>query len=109
MAAVKAASIESFSFNGEAVGAAQANALRGVKSLADRAPSGRLFASIATLADTAADAALAFEAAGIAHLRMETEEANAQLARGRKLAERLKQAFGTEAATPLPDFIRRRA
>jgi hypothetical protein len=111
MAAVKAATIESFSFDGEAVGVAGANALRGVKSLADRAPAGRLFAAIATLSDTAGDAALAFESAGLAVLRMETEEADNSLHRGMKLADKLKRAFGTDAgmATPLPAFIRRQA
>jgi hypothetical protein len=105
----KAATIESFSFDGEAVGVAGAFALRGVRSLAERAPSGRLFASIATLTDNAGDAALAFEAAGISMLNAETDEAKAQFSKGRKLADRLKQAFGAEIATPLPEFTRRRA
>jgi hypothetical protein len=56
----KMASIETFSFDGESFGPAGAAALRKVKSLADSAPTGRLFASIATLTEisTAATAAL---------------------------------------------------
>jgi hypothetical protein len=100
--------IETFSFSGEAVGSAGASALRRVRSLADIAPSGRLFASIATLAESSAKAAAEFEAASIATLRMETEEAEARLNRGTRLAHRLKQAFGAEVATPLPTFMRRK-
>jgi hypothetical protein len=57
---INVATIETFSFDGESFGASGANALRKVKSLADSAPTGRLFASIATLTDmsTAASAAV---------------------------------------------------
>jgi hypothetical protein len=108
MTAAAKSAIESFSFNGESVGAAGASALRGIKSLVDAAPQGRLFASIATLADTSAMAAQEFEAAGIATLKAETAEAEARLSRGMRVAHRLKSAFGAELATPLPGFMRRK-
>jgi hypothetical protein len=100
--------IESFSFNGESVGAAGAAALRKIRPLAEAAPQGRLFASIATLADTSAMAAQEFEAAGLAELRAETAAAEARLNRGMRLVNRLKESFGAEVATPLPAFIRRK-
>jgi hypothetical protein len=100
--------VEQFSFDGETVSAAGAAALRKVKSLAESAPQGRLFASIATLADTAGKAAAEYEAASLATLRHETEEAEARLNRGTRLVHRLKEAMGAEVATPLPDFMRRK-
>lgn len=108
MTAAAKSAIEHFSFSGESAGAAGATALRGMKSLAEAAPQGRLFASISTLADTSAMAAAEFEAAAVATLRAETEAAEARLNRGMRLAHRLKSAFGAEVATPLPDFMRRR-
>lgn len=68
----KMASVETFSFDGESFGASGANALRKVKSLADSAPTGRLFASIATLTEMSSATSAALEmgnlekAAGIA-------------------------------------------
>ena len=100
--------VEAFSFDGESVGAAGAAALRKVKSLAEAAPQGRLFAAISTLSDNAGMAAAEFEAASLAHLRRETEEAEARLTRGTRLVHRLKDALGAEVATPLPDFMRRK-
>jgi hypothetical protein len=108
MATAAKSAIETFSFDGEAVGAAGASALRKVRSLADAAPPGRLFAAISTLTDTSAEAARAFEAAGLAELRGATEAAEAHVARGQNFVRRLKQTMGAEAATPLPDFMRRR-
>jgi len=58
----KMASVESFSFDGENIGAAGAAALRRVKNLAEQAPHGRLFASITTLTDMSANATKALEA-----------------------------------------------
>ena len=55
------ATAESFSFDGESFGASGANALRKVKSLADSAPTGRLFASIATLTEMSGAATIAIE------------------------------------------------
>jgi hypothetical protein len=101
--------VEHFSFDGESVGAAGAAALRKVKSLAESAPQGRLFASIATLADNAGKAAAEYEAASLATLRNETEEAEARLARGTRMVQRLKDGLGAEVAVPLPDFMRRRS
>ncbi len=109
MAAALKPGIENFSFDGEIVSAAGAAALRKVKSLAEAAPQGRLFAAIATLADTAGKAAAEYEAASLATLRQETEMAEARLARGTRMVHRLKEAMGAEVATPLPDFMRRRS
>jgi hypothetical protein len=95
------------SFDGSAVGAAGAAALRKVKSLAEAAPQGRLFAAIATLADNSGKAAAEYEAASLAMLRQETQEAETRLARGTRMVQRLKDVLGAEVATPLPDFIRR--
>jgi hypothetical protein len=47
----KLAPIESFSFSGEEFGAAGAAGLRKVRTLAEAAPTGRLFASITTLTE----------------------------------------------------------
>jgi hypothetical protein len=107
MTAVLKPVMEQFSFDGEAVGAAGAAALRKVKSLAEAAPQGRLFAAIATLADNSGKAAAEYEAASLATLRLETEEAEARLARGTRMVHRLKEALGAEVAVPLPDFMRR--
>jgi hypothetical protein len=57
----KLATAESFSFDGESFGTSGANALRKVKSLAELAPTGRLFASIATLVDVGNAATSALE------------------------------------------------
>ena len=57
----KMATAESFSFDGESFGVSGANALRKVKSLADSAPTGRLFASIATLTEMSSAASAALE------------------------------------------------
>jgi hypothetical protein len=99
--------IENFSFDGEAVGAAGAAALRKVKSLAESAPQGRLFAAIATLSDNSGKAALEYEAASLATLRHETEEAEARLARGTRMVKRMKESMTVDVAVPLPDFVRR--
>jgi hypothetical protein len=55
------ATAESFSFDGESFGVSGANALRKVKSLAELAPTGRLFTSIATLAEISNGTAIALE------------------------------------------------
>ncbi len=99
--------MESFTFSGEDVGAAGAAALRKMKFLANSAPAGRLFASIATLSATSDSAADEFEAAGLAELKSQTEAAESHLHRGMRLSSRLKEAFGAEIATPLPQFLRR--
>ena len=104
MTAMLKPEVEHFSFDGEAVGAAGAAALRRVKSLSDAAPQGRLFASIATLADNSGKAAAEYEAASLATLRHETE---AHLVRGTRMVHRLKEALGADVAVPLPDFMRR--
>ena len=107
MTAVLKPAMEQFSFDGEAVGAAGAAALRRVKSLSEAAPQGRLFACIATLADNSGKAAAEYEAASLAMLRRETQDAEAHLVRGNRMVQRLKDALGAEVATPLPNFMRR--
>jgi hypothetical protein len=103
MATAAKPAIEFFSFDGEVVGQAGATALRGVRSLADSAPQGRLFAAISTLVDTSAQAADAFEKASLAELRAAQD---AHLTRGSRFAKRLSNIIGNEAATPLPAFLR---
>jgi hypothetical protein len=107
MAAVKAA-IETFSFDGEVVGSSAAAALRKIKSLSELAPQPRLFSAIATLTDIGGQAALEFEAAGLAVLKREQEASESHLHRGMRLAKRLKDTLGAEMPTELPAFIRRR-
>jgi hypothetical protein len=97
--------MESFSFGGEAAGIAGAAALRKVRSLADAAPQGRLFAAIATLADTSSAAAEAYEASSLADLR---STADHHMARGNRIANRLHETIEAVAATPLPTFMRKR-
>ena len=108
MATAAKPAIESFSFSGEAVGVAGASALRKIRPLAEAAPPGRLFASIATLADISASAAREFVAAGLAALRLETQESESRLNRGTRFVHQLRNAFGAEVATPLPEFMRRK-
>jgi hypothetical protein len=105
MATAAKPAMESFSFGGESAGVAGAAALRKVRSLAEAAPQGRLFAAISTLADTSAAAAEAYEAAGLAELHSASEH---HLNRGNRIASRLREAFGAETATPLPVFMRRK-
>ncbi len=97
--------INSFYFNVDNVGIAGATALWKVRSLAERAPAGRLFSSISTLADQSAAAAQAYEAAGLAELETERE---ASIMYGNRIIHALTRAVGADAATPLPAFIRRR-
>jgi hypothetical protein len=87
----KTASVESFSFDGESFGATGANALRKVKSLAESAPTGRLFAAIATLTEISSAAAVAAE--------------NGQLERATIIARKLADA----GESKLPEFFRRKA
>jgi hypothetical protein len=87
----KMAAMESFSFDGETIGAAGAAALRKVKTLAELAPQGRLFASIATLTDMSASATIALE-------KGELEKAT-HIARG----------LADKGESKLPSFFRRKA
>ena len=88
---IKLASIETFSFDGENIGASGASALRKVKSLADNAPAGRLFASIATLTEMSAATAKALEDGNL------------------EKAARNAQAMSNAGEPRLPGFIRRKA
>ena len=88
---IKLASIETFSFDGEDIGAAGASALRKVKSLADTAPTGRLFASIATLTEMSAAATTAIE--------------KGQMEKATSIARRLADA----GESKLPSFFRKKA
>ena len=87
----KLASIETFSFDGEDFGASAASALRRVKSLADSAPTGRLFASIATLTDMSSAATNALE--------------KGQMDKATSIARRLADA----GESKLPSFFRKKA
>ncbi len=87
----KMASVETFSFDGESFGASGANALRKVKSLADTAPTGRLFASIATLTEMSGATSAALE--------------KGQLENAAIIAKKLAQA----GESKLPSFFRRKA
>ena len=88
---IQLASMETFSFDGEKIGACGASALRKVKSLADSAPTGRLFASIATLTEMSA--------------------ATQKLLEEGKLeqASRTANAMANAGDSKLPSFFRRKA
>jgi hypothetical protein len=85
------ATAESFSFDGESFGANGANALRKVKSLAELAPSGRLFASIATLTEMSIAATAALE--------------NHQLQKATNISAQL----GDAGDLKMPSYFRRKA
>ena len=87
----KLASIETFSFDGEDFGASAASALRRVKSLADSAPAGRLFASIATLTEMSAATTIALE--------------KGQIEKATSIARRLADVDEVK----LPSFFRKKA
>jgi hypothetical protein len=87
----KMASVETFSFDGESFGASSANALRKVKSLADSAPSGRLFASIATLTEMSSATSAALEMGN--------------LEKAANIASKLAKA----GESKMPSFFRRKA
>lgn len=106
MATVAKPGIDSFSFSGEDAGVSAAVALRKVRPLAECAPPGRLFAAISTLADTSATAANEFEAACLAELNAEAAKAAKHLARGTRMAKRLKETAEAIYPAPLPAFVR---
>lgn len=87
----KLASMETFSFDGENIGASGASALRKVKSLADNAPVGRLFASIATLTEMSATTAKLLEEGNL------------------DKASRQAKSLSDAGEPKLPAFIRRKA
>ncbi len=87
----KLASVETFSFDGENFGASGAYALRKVRSLADSAPAGRLFASIATLTEMSTSATVALE--------------KGQMEKATSIARRLADA----GEAKLPSFFRKKA
>jgi hypothetical protein len=87
----KMASMESFSFNGEEIGAAGGAALRKVKTLADSAPKGRLFAAIATLDELSTTTTAALEAGN--------------LPRAQHVAAKLARA----GEIKMPNFFKRKA
>ena len=91
---VKTSMIEEFSFSSEEdIAGACSNALRRVRSLADSAPIGRLFASITTLSEANAQIADAMAASDLA-----------------KAAKHIKNyaAPMVAEATPLPMHFKRR-
>ncbi len=87
----KLASMETFSFDGENIGASGASALRKVKSLADNAPAGRLFASIATLTEMSANTAKLLEEGNL------------------EKASRQSSSLAQAGEPKLPSFFRRKA
>ncbi len=93
----KSRKVEKFSFSNEDnLAGSCAGALRKVRSLADSAPIGRLFASIATLSETSSQIGQSLAADDLAG------------------AARLMKAYATpaslaETTTPLPLHFRRRA
>jgi hypothetical protein len=91
MMSVKLAPVELFSFEGESFGGAGANALRKVKSLADTAPTGRLFAAISTLTEMSNGATIALE--------------KGQMEKATSIARRLADA----GEAKLPCFFRKKA
>jgi hypothetical protein len=107
MAATKAA-VKAFSLDTEEVGSSAASALRSLKSLSELAPQGRMFAVIASMVDVSNQAAMEFEAAGLAALKRDQEASESHLHRGMRLAKRLKESLGAEIPTELPAFIRRK-
>ena len=88
---INSASMETFSFDGESFGTAGASALRKVKSLADAAPTGRLFAAITTLSEMSGAATTAME--------------KGQLEKASLISAKLAAA----GETSLPSFFRRKA
>ena len=89
--AFKMTSMESFSFDGETIGAAGAAALRRVRTLAEQAPKGRLFASITTLTDMSAATAKALEAGDLPK------------------ATHVAAALAKKGEIKLPNFFKRKA
>lgn len=87
----KLAPVELFSFEGESFGTAGSNALRKVRSLADTAPSGRLFGAIATLTEMSNGATIALE--------------KGQLEKATNIAQSLADA----GQAKLPSFFRKKA
>ena len=94
---IKSRMVEEFSFTGEDnLAGACSGALRKVRSLADTAPIGRLFASISTLTDMSSQIGQSLAAddlAGAANL----------------MKAYAKPASLAETATPLPMHFKRRA
>ena len=94
---IKSRMVEEFSFTGEDnLAGACSSALRKVRSLADSAPIGRLFASIATLSDMSNQIGQSLAGDDLAS------------------AAKLMKAYATpasmaETATPLPMHFKRRA
>jgi hydrogenase maturation factor HypF (carbamoyltransferase family) len=107
MAANKSA-IETFTFDGEDVGAVAAASLRGLPRLSEMAPLGRMFDVIASMTDVSEQAALEFEAAGRAELIAEVEASESHLQRGMRLAHRLRHALGAQMPAELPALLRKK-
>jgi len=87
----KFAPIESFSFAGEAYGSAGAAGLRKVRTLAQSAPTGRLFASITTLTEMSASATKALEQGDF------------------KRAQHVAQKLAASGEASIPDVIKSRS
>ena len=107
MAARRGSTGESSMAAGGLAGSAAAAALRRVRSLAEAAPPGRLFAAIATLSEMSRRAEASFANAGEALDRGENVAAGRALERGISQLEHLAETAGREEELS-PNYLRRR-
>ncbi|NJM31151.1 MAG: hypothetical protein HC855_14605 [Rhizobiales bacterium] len=108
--AARAGMIEEFSFAAEGLtGTAASAALRRVRSLADSAPPGRLFNSIATLTEMSRRIETSLEAGSAAMAAGDEDSASLELARAVVGMDRLAGAAMREdaVAAPLPNYLKR--
>jgi hypothetical protein len=89
-------------------GTAAAAALRRIRSLADQAPSSRMFAAIATLTEMSRQAERHLEAGAQSMAAGNEIEASARFATAISQMDHLATEAGGEATVPieLPDFLR---
>lgn len=102
--------IEEFTFAAEGLaGTAASAALRRIRSLAETAPAGRLFASISTLTDMSREAGAQLESGGRALARGDSEAASVDCARALIGLDRLANtaAPGVRAGNAIPSYLRK--
>jgi hypothetical protein len=100
-----------YSFAAEAMaGTAAASALRRVRSLADQAPSGRMFAAIATLTDMSRRIEASLVAGRRAMASGDAATASLEFAKSIVQMDRMAAAADREAdeAETLPGYLRKR-
>jgi hypothetical protein len=108
--AARAGMIEEFSFAAEGLtGTAASAALRRVRSLADSAPPGRLFNSIATLTEMSRRIETSLEAGSAALVAGDEDSASLELARAVIGMDRLasKSLEPDAVAAPLPGYLKK--